>query len=74
MNLHLYSFHLYTPGISSFVKTRLHDMGNGLTLGEDFSQILCSEHIAERGSRQKSSRMAREDKRVSISYQDALVV
>ena len=51
--LHFYSFNFYTPRISGLIQARLHDMGNGLTLGENLGQVLGPQHVPQGGGGQQ---------------------
>ena len=54
---HLDPLGLHAPGIRGLVERALHDLADGLALGEDLGEVLGAQHVPEGGRRQQPSRM-----------------
>jgi hypothetical protein len=59
LHLHFHSFDLDSPGVCCLVEAALHDVRDGLALGEDLGQVLGAEHVAKGGRSQQAGRVAK---------------
>lgn len=58
MYAHLDPLDLDSPWVGGVVEGALHDVADGLALGEDLGQVLGAEHVPERGGGQQAGGVA----------------
>ena len=58
-NLHFNPLSLDSPRVCGLVQGLLHDVADGLALGQDLGQVFRTEHVSEGGGGQEMRRVAR---------------
>ena len=55
---HLHPLHLDPPRVGGVVEGALHDVADGLSLGQDLGQVLGAQHVAQGGGGQQAGGVA----------------